>query len=163
MADFLYRADLLPRGDVYTPYDTGLARVRSVFTLITVVNNNVKPRINREFNPKLPLGSAVLYMWPIFHHLCDYFILAFLRKRKRGGRMCWVLFYIYIYVFLHFLHLKRTSPLGSAVEQRPKTLVNATGNLFPQQFRSMEKNKQKELRFSEVAKQERPDEVHSGV
>lgn len=73
------------------------------------------------------------------------------------------LFLLYIYVFLHFLHLKRTSPLGSAVEQRPKTLVNATGNLFPQQFRSMEQNKQKELRFSEVAKQEWLDEVHSGV
>lgn len=84
MADFLYRADLLPRGDVYTPYDTGVARVGSVFTLITVVNNNVKPCINREFNPELPLGSAVLYTWPIFHHLCDYFILFFWRKRKRG-------------------------------------------------------------------------------
>lgn len=81
MADFLYRADLLPRGDVYTPYDTGVARVGSVFTLITVVNNNVKPCINREFSPELPLGSAALYTWPIFHHLCDYSILFFWRKR----------------------------------------------------------------------------------
>lgn len=73
MADFLYRADLLPRGDVYTPYDTGVARVGSVFTLITVVNNNVELCINREFNLELPLGSAVLYTWPIFHHFCDFF------------------------------------------------------------------------------------------
>lgn len=100
MADFLYRADLLPRGDVYTPYDTGLARVGSVFTLITVVNNNVKPCINREFNPKLPLGSAVLYTWPIFHHLCDYFILAFLRKRKRGmGNVFGVLVFFFAPLF----------------------------------------------------------------
>lgn len=83
MADFLYRADLLPRGDVYTPYDTRVARVGSVFTLITAVNNNVKLCINREFNPELPLGSAVLYTWPVFHHLCDYFILFFWRKGRR--------------------------------------------------------------------------------
>lgn len=98
MADFLYRADLLPRGDVYTPYDTGVARVGSVFTLITVVNNNVKPCINREFNPELPLGSAVLYTWPIFHHLCDYFILFFWRKRKRG-RECAGFFFFFPFLF----------------------------------------------------------------
>lgn len=159
MADFLYRADLLPRGDVYTPYDTGVARVGSVFTLITVVNNNVKPCINREFNPELPLGSAVLYTWPIFHHLCDYFILFFWRKRKRG-RECAGFF---LFFPLSFFHLKRTSPLGSAVEQRPRILVNSTGSSFPWQFRSTEKNSKKELRFPEVAKEEWTDEVCSVV
>lgn len=95
MADFLYRADLLPRGDVYTPYDTGVARVGSVFTLITVVNNNVKLCINREFNLELPLGSAVLYTWPIFHHFCDYFILFFWRKKE----VCWVIFFLFLSFF----------------------------------------------------------------
>lgn len=85
MADFLYRADLLPRGDVYTPYDTGIARVGSVFTLITVVNNNVKLCINREFNPELPLESAVLYTWPIFHHFCDFLNFFFFKEEGKGG------------------------------------------------------------------------------
>lgn len=120
MADFLYRADLLPRGDVYTPYDTGLARVGSVFTLITVVNNNVKPRINREFNPKLPLGSAVLYTWPIFHHLCDYFILAFLRKRRRGGECAGFSFsFIYMFFFI-FCILKEHVLLGQLLSRGQK-------------------------------------------
>lgn len=105
MADFLYRADLLPRGDVYTPYDTGVARVGSVFTLITVVNNNVKPCINREFNPDLPLGSAVLYTWPIFHHLCDYFILVFWRKRKRGREHAGFYFFSSLFYFVSKEHL----------------------------------------------------------
>jgi len=155
MADFLYRVDLLPRGDVYTPYDTGVARVGSVFTLITVVNNNVKLCINREFNPELPLGSVVLYTWPIFHHLCDYFILFFWRKRRRG-REC-------AGFFLSFFDLKRTSPLGSAVEQRPKILINTTGNLFPRPFRSTEKNNKKELGFPEVTKEEWAGEACSVV
>lgn len=129
MADSLYRADLLPRGDVYTPYDTGVARIGSVFTLITVVNNKVKLCINREFNPELPLGSAVLYTWPIFHHFCDYFILFFGGRRKYAG--------LYFFFFFFFpLGLRRISPFGSAVEQMPKILVNTMGNLFPQQFRS---------------------------
>lgn len=102
MADFLYRADLLPRGDVYTPYDTGVARVGSVFTLITVVNNNVKPCINREFNPELPLGSAVLYTWPIFHHLCDYFILFLERWRERGRECAGLFYFLFIFFCLFF-------------------------------------------------------------
>lgn len=116
MADFLYRADLLPRGDVYTPYDTGVARVGSVFTLITVVNNNVKPCINREFNPALPPGSAALYTWPIFHHLCDYFIF-WEEEEGKEERAYWVLLFCLLF---SCVGLKSTSSLGSAVEQRPK-------------------------------------------
>lgn len=72
-------------------------------------------------------------------------------------------FFHFFLIFFFFLHLKRTSPLGSAVEQRPKILVNATGNFFPWQFRSTEKNNKKELRFPGVAKEEWTDEVRSVV
>lgn len=107
MADFLYRADLLPRGDVYTPYDTGVARVGSVFTFITVVNNNLNPHINRELNPELPLGCAVLYTWLIFHHLNDYYcwvFFFFLEEEKKGEGMCLVLVFLFV-CFVSKAHL----------------------------------------------------------
>lgn len=124
MADFLYRADLLPRGDVYTPYDTGVARVGSVFTLITVVNNNVKPCINREFNPALPPGSAALYTWPIFHHLCDYFIFWEEEKGKEE-RAYWVLLFCLPF-FLCWSQKYIISWVSCWAEA--KVLVNATGS-----------------------------------
>lgn len=146
MADFLYRADLLPRGDVYTPYDTGVARVGSVFTLITVVNNNVKLCINREFNPELPLGSAVLYTWPIFHHFCDYFI--FLEEEGKGGGNVLGFFY-FIFLFCVVFVLEEYLLLGQLLSRCQKTLLNTMGNLFPWQFRSS-----REKQGAEVVKEE---------
>lgn len=65
------------------------------------------------------------------------------------------------YFFLNFFFpcLRRIFPLGSAVEQMPKILVNAMGNLFPQQSRSSKQKQQ----GAEVAKEEWADEVHAVV